>query len=218
MMFRQVLYTQWKWSAWAVVTTAVAAFTLPLVSVQRAGANTEATDVLYLLGDVAGVGYMYPFLAVAAGITIALLTWAPDHAGRHVYALSLPVPRWYYALLRYGAGTLLLVPTMLALWIGALVATSSATIPQGLDAYPTAIAFRFALATLFGFSMFFALAAGTVRTAIIALGVAPTAIIVTNQIIISFGGPNLVWTALEYLIRLPGPMELLFEPWMLINV
>src|SRR5204862_382884 len=51
----------------------------------------------------------------------------------------------------------------------ALLATMSAAIPAGLQGYPVALAVRFALAVLVAFAVFFAVSAGTARTAGIVL-------------------------------------------------
>lgn len=218
-MFREILRTQWKWSAWAVIVATVASFALPVLTVQDAGViNPDAVDVVAMMGRVLIVGAFYPIVALGAGVAMALLIWAPDHRSHHVYALSLPVPRWYYTLLRLAAGAVLLLPAVLALWIGALIATAVSTIPVGLEAYPGAITIRFALALLLGYAFFFALASGTMRTTAILLGIVPVAFIALSQLIALVGGPNLLALAWNWIADLPGPFRLLFDPWLLINV
>jgi hypothetical protein len=218
-MFREILRTQWKWSAWAVVLATVASFVLPVMTVQDAWRiNADGADVAQMMARAEVVGSFFPILALAAGIAMALLTWAPDHRGAHVYALSLPVPRWRYVLLRLAAGAVLLAPAVLALWIGAVVATAASTIPTGLHAYPTAITVRFAVALLLGYAFFFSLASGTMRTTVILLGILPVAAITLNAFIVLVGGPSLLAAAWDEIVTLPGPFRLLFEPWLLINV
>jgi hypothetical protein len=79
-MFRQILRTQWQWSAWAVVIATVASFMLPVLTVQSAGLiNPDTADVLGMMARVGMVGVFYPMLALAAGVTMALLIWTPDH-------------------------------------------------------------------------------------------------------------------------------------------
>jgi hypothetical protein len=217
-MFREVLRTQWKWSVWAVIVAAIAGFALPVLTVQDAGLiNPDAVDVVNMMARVEIVGTFYPILALGAGVAMALLVWAPDHRGNHVYALSLPLPRWHYTLLRLAAGAVLLAPVVITLWIGALIATAASTIPVGLHVYPGAITVRFALALLLGYAFFFALASGTIRTTAIVLGIVPVAFIALSGLITLVGGPNLlnlVW----WVADLPGPFRLLFDPWLLINV
>jgi len=67
----------------------------------------------------------YPMLALAIGITLALSSWNWDHQLKHVYALSLPVTRLEYSLLKMGAGAALAMLPVIGLWIGAHVASMS---------------------------------------------------------------------------------------------
>src|SRR5205814_3499155 len=102
-MFRVILYTQWKWSRLIVVLGSVAGFALPIISLQGA-ARPDASPLTPgdLLHTVQSWGVLYPVLAATLGLLVALATWAPDHRGRHVHALVLPLPRWRYVLLRFG--------------------------------------------------------------------------------------------------------------------
>src|SRR5205809_6225883 len=151
-MFRVMLYSQWKWTRLIVALGSVAAFALPLVSVQGAArADSSPLQAGELLQAVQSWGTLYPVLAAALGLLIAMMTWAPDHRGRHVHALSLPVPRWRYVLLRFTAGAVLLAAPIAAVSAGALLATWSATIPPGLQGYPVVLGVRFALAALVAF-------------------------------------------------------------------
>src|SRR6266567_1040599 len=153
-MFRVMLYSQWKWSRLIVLLGSVAGFALPLISVHGAArADSSPLQAPELLHAVQSWGVLYPVLAATLGLLVAIASWTPDHRGRHVYALVLPVPRWRYVLLRFGAGALLLAAPITAVLVGALLATSSAAIPAGLQGYPVALAVRFAVS------------AGTARTA-----------------------------------------------------
>src|SRR6058998_4429916 len=135
-MFRVLLYSQWKWTRLIVALGSIAAFALPIVSVQGAArADASPLQAGELLQAVQSWGTLYPVLAAALGLLVAITTWAPDHRGRHVHALSLPVPRWRYVALRFGAGTALLAAPIVAVVAGALLATWSATIPAGLQGY-----------------------------------------------------------------------------------
>src|SRR2546425_4372288 len=164
-MFRVMLYSQWKWTRLIVALGSVAAFALPIVSVQGAArADAGPLQAGELLHAVQSWGTLYPVLAAALGLLVAIATWAPDHRGRHVHALSLPLPRWRYVLLRFGAGAALLAPPIVAVVAGALLATWSATIPAGLQGYPLALGIRFALAVLVAYAVFFAVSAGLART------------------------------------------------------
>ena len=218
-MFRMILYTQWKWSRLVVLPAVLAGFALPLLSVQLA-TRTELNrwQVRGLLDSVASWGVFYPVLAATLAVLLAITAWGSDHRGKHVYALSLPVPRWHYALLRLGAGAVLLVAPVVALWIGALLATASASIPAGLHADPTALALRFALATLVAYTIVFSISAGTTRTAGYIL--AAVAVVFAVQVLVKVAGVNinLVGTIIDRIQIWPGPLEIFTGRWMLIDV
>jgi len=218
-MFRMMLYTQWKWSRLAVVLGAVGAFALPVLSVGQFGASRASRwEVQAMLGSIQAWGVLYPVLAIVLGLSIAALAWTYDHRGRHVYALSLPIPRWHYVLLRFGAGAVLLAGPVIALWAGTLAATGAATVPAGLHAYPTTLALRFALATLLAYSLFFAAASGTMRTARYILGA--IGLIVAVDVLSAMAGMNLhiFESVFLRLIVWPGPLDILTGRWMLIDV
>lgn len=218
-MFRAILYTQWKWSRVAVLLTTVVAFTIPVLSVQAAGiADPTPWNAVDVLGTVQGWSAWYPFLALAIGLLGATTAWNQDHRGKHVHALTLPIPRWHYVLLRYGAGAVLLGASVFALWIGALVATSTATIPPGLESYPTALAFRFGLAVLVAFSLFFAISAGSTRTAAYVLFAIGGLLLIQLLLALANVDVNVVSPIFDRLITWPGPFEIFTGRWMLIDV
>ena len=217
-MFRAILYTQWKWSRLVLLLATLAAFALPLLSVQSARQTMGYWEIRQVLGAVQGWGVLYPVLASAIALIVAMVAWTPDHRGRHVYALSLPLPRWHYALLRFAAGATLLAAPVLAVWLGGIVATSLAVIPAGLHAYPTMLAARFALATLVVYSIFFAISAGTVRTAGYFLGA--LGLLVAFEGVANAAGAeiHLFEKLVVLLIVWPGPFDVLTGRWMLIDV
>jgi len=218
-MFRVMLYSQWKWTRLIVALGSIAAFALPLVSVQGAArADSNPLQAGELLQAVQSWGTLYPVLAAALGLLVAIATWAPDHRGRHVHAMSLPLPRWRYVLLRFGTGTTLLAAPVFAVSAGALLATWSATIPAGLQGYPVALAIRFALAVLVAYAVFFAVSAGTARTAGIILGLIGGVILV--QIIAGVANVDLdLFGRVQVLVlNWPGPLAIFTGRWMLIDV
>lgn len=214
-MFRVILYSQWKWTRLIVALGTVAGFLLPILSVQGAGPETEAGD---LLPAIQSWGVLYPVLAATLAVLLAIMTWAPDHRGRHVHALTLPVPRWRYALLRFGAGLVLITPAILAVLVGAVLATTMAVIPPGLRAYPVALAVRFALAVGVGYSIFFAISAGTSRTAGVLLGFVATLIVVQVVAGAAHVNPDLPARVQTALLTWPGPLAIFTGRWMLIDV
>ena len=218
-MFRVMLYSQWKWTRLIVLVGSVAGFALPLVSVRGAApGDSSPLQAPELLHAVQSWGVLYPVLAASLGLLVAIATWTPDHRGRHVYALALPLPRWRYVLLRFGAGSLLLAAPIMAVLVGALVATSSAAIPAGLQGYPIALAVRFALAVLVAFAVFFAVSAGTARTAGIVLALIGGVVLV--QVIASVARVDLDLLGKLQMVVLnwPGPLAIFTGRWMLIDV
>src|SRR5437763_8196870 len=118
-MFRAVLYSQWKWSRLIVVLGTVGAFAIPLLSLQGAArADRGALQAQELLRAVQSWGTLYPLLATALGLLLAIAAGAADHRGRHIHALTFPLERWSYVLLRFGAGRFLLVARRAAVRVG----------------------------------------------------------------------------------------------------
>jgi hypothetical protein len=235
-MFRQILFVTWKATRFGMIPFIMAAFGLPLLSVQgvrhaaAAGVPLEdgrITTGAEVLEWVTEWSHLYPALALALGAVLALLVWNWDHRGTHVYPLSLPLPRWKYVLLKMGAGGVLLLIPVGVLWLGSLLAVSTVEIPDGLRAYPTAITFRFLLATLIAFAVFFALAAGTIRTAVILLIVWIALVFLGEGVPPILGGlldmPRLSrFHFLDWILNTsmswPGPFEVFAGNWLLIDV
>lgn len=114
-MFRSLLYLHWKQISLPLIPFILAAYALPLLSVQGLGTPPGMdSSMLEAYRIVAGAEIWlpaFPLLAAFIGITLALSSWNWDHQLGHVHALSLPLPRWRYALLKMGAGaTLALLP------------------------------------------------------------------------------------------------------------
>src|SRR2546427_9816753 len=138
-MFRVMLYSQWKWTRLIVALGSVAAFALPIVSVQGAArADASPLQAGELLQAVQSWGTLYPVLAAALGLLVAIATWAPDHRGRHAHALSLPVARWRHVLLRFASGATQLALPILAVLAGAKLEAGSAHFPAALLEYAAA--------------------------------------------------------------------------------
>jgi len=218
-MFRAILYSQWKWSRLIIAVGTIAGFALPLVSLQGAArADRSPLEAEALLHAVQAWGVLYPLLAAALGLLVAIVTWAPDHRGRHIHALTLPLPRWRYVLLRFATGATVLAVPILAVGIGALIAVAAATLPPGLHGYPLALALRFALAALVAYALFFAVSAGTARTAGIILGVIGAIVVVQVFASVANVELNLADHLQTVLTNWPGPLAVFTGRWMLIDV
>jgi len=218
-MFRAILYSQWKWSRLIVAVGTIAGFALPLVSLQGAArADRSPLEAEALLHAVQAWGVLYPLLAAALGLLVAIVTWAPDHRGRHIHALTLPLARWRYVLLRFATGATVLAGPILGVTIGALIAVAAATLPPGLHGYPLALAVRFALAALVAYALFFAVSAGTARTAGIILGVIGAIVVVQVFASVANLELNLADHLQMVLTNWPGPLAVFTGRWMLIDV
>ena len=218
-MFRAILYSQWKWSRLIVAVGTIAGFALPLVSLQGAArADRSPLEAEALLHAVQAWGVLYPLLAAALGLLVAIVTWAPDHRGRHIHALTLPLARWRYVLLRFATGATVLAGPILGVTIGALIAVAAATLPPGLHGYPLALAVRFALAVLVAYALFFAVSAGTARTAGIILGVISAIVVVQVFASVANLELNLADHLQMVLTNWPGPLAVFTGRWMLIDV
>jgi len=218
-MFRALLYSQWKWSRLIVVLGTVAGFALPIISLQGAArADRGPLQAQELLRAVQSWGSLYPVLAAALGLLVAIATWAPDHRVRHVHALSLPLPRWLYVLLRFGSGVTVLAGPVLAVLVGALLATTLASLPVGLQGYPLALALRFAMAVLVAYAVFFAVSAGTARTAGVILGVIGSVIVVQIVANVANVELDLLGKLQVVILNWPGPLAVFTGRWMLVDV
>ena len=217
-MFRAILATQWKWSRGLLLALTCTAFALPFLSLRAAAAPLAQLDAGMLLSIMESFGAFYAVAAATIGLMIAMIAWSADHSGRHVYALSLPIARWKYVAMRFGAGALTIAPPVIALWIGASVALMVTSIPTGLTTHPLALAIRFALAALVAYAVFFAISSGTRRTAGIILGVVlgALAVQVVGEL---FGLRMAAATALfDMLTNWSGMLGVFNGRWMLIDV
>jgi hypothetical protein len=218
-VFRVILYSQWKWSRLIVGFGTTAAIALPILSVRASGAqDPDPLRAASVLAAMRSWSVLYPVLAAALGLLIAAAAWAPDHRGGHVHALSLPVQRWRYVLMRFAAGLTLLAAPVGALLLGALIATGTTAMPPGLQAYPVALALRFALAVMVAFALLFAVSAGTTRTAGAILGAIATLVVI--QVLASAAGVDLDVLGRMQVIFLewPGPLAVFTGRWMLLDV
>jgi ABC-type transport system involved in multi-copper enzyme maturation permease subunit len=216
-MLNAILRIQWKACRHVLAALCLAGFALPMVSVRVGWKWTEA-NLPRFLTEMELWGFFYPGLAAVVALVLAVAIWSSDRKGQHVYALILPLPRWRYVLLRYGAGVILLMPIVLALWLGAMVATLGVNLPPGLRLFPHALALKFAIVLLLLFGFAFAAAAASRRT--IAIGMRALGLFLALHIAVILLRPqtNLLWTVVSALAQWPGPLAPLGGRWMLIDV
>ena len=219
-MYRQVLHAQWLALRLPVVLLAVLAFAVPLLTVTYGGSREGAPTgrVAEWLFAAQQIGVLIPGLALLLGLLLGIGVWAHDHAGKHVYALSLPVSRERYVWLHFTAGAALLLVPVVALGIGALIAVFSVTLPSGIHAYPLQLTARFLLASLICYSIFFAISISTKRAALAILGII-CGILLADLVLSVVGVSGSVTpTVFMWLTNWPGPLSILIGRWALFDV
>ncbi len=219
-MFREMLRMQWRSTGIIGAALAVVAFAAPLVTVLY-GANLGQASTFAVaswLDAAAAVGAAVPVIALVAGVLLGMAVWSADHLGGHVYALSLPLPRWRYVVLRFGAGLALLAAPIVALGAGAFIATAVVDLPEGLHAYPLEMTVRFAAAALVCYALFFALSSATKRIALALLGVVG-GFALADVLLVALGqGSMVLATGFRLLTTWPGPLAILMGRWALFDV
>ncbi len=217
--FKAILRVQWARSRMLVTVFALACFGLPLFIIGQRFTNAYdrylSVGRFLELADM--VGRAFPLLALSLGVVAGVMAWADDQRMGHVYALSLPMARERYVLLRFAATGLTLLLPVAGLLAGGLIASSVVVLPSGIHAYPLTLTARFALALAACFSVFFALAGATRRAArVVALLL--VALIVGDLSLMMFdAGFSLTGSLLEGATRWPSPFELLTGSWALFN-
>jgi hypothetical protein len=203
-----------------VAILAVLCFGAPLATVVYGGnlARESSYVIASWLAAAAAVGGALPVLALLTGLFLGMASWMADHAGQHVYALSLPVARWHYVLLRFGAGAMLLLVPVAAMGAGALLATTAVDLPAGIHAFPMVLTGRFALAALVCYALIFALSAATRQVALALLG-ALGGFFAADVLLGAFGQqPVVLPTMFKLLTTWPGPLAILMGRWALFDV
>jgi len=228
-MYQPMLFLHWKQIRFGLIPFILAAFSLPLLTVQGLGmplwADSASLDAYRIVSQNQDFLMFYPLLALGVGITLALSAWNWDHQLKHVYALSLPVSRMEYTMLKMGAGAALALLPVAGLWLGAHLATMTIALPEGIHAYPNQLATRFALAVLVSYAALFAMAAGTMRTTIYIVSAVIAFFVVggtsteflANYFTVFESRSFLQW-AVELLASAPGPFEIFTGSWTLIDV
>src|SRR5688572_20031303 len=222
-----MLFMHWKQARFILIPFIVAAFGLPLLVVQGfgPGADPMSMEAYNIVAAYQVWLPFFPMLAVAIGAVLALTAWNWDHQLGHVYALSLPLARRDYVMLKMGAGVALAVVPTVALWLGAQIASASIALPEGLRAYPNQLAVRFFLAVLMTYALFFAMGAGTIKTTVWIVSTVLIFFLVGDLVSGAlayffpvFDGVNLVSAATSWIVRAGGPLEFFTGNWTLIDV
>ncbi len=220
-MFRAVLYTQWKWSRPAILLAVLVAGYIPLTALRGMPYKSESTyHIPSLYSGIIMASTYYQWLALFTAVIVAISTWQADGHRQHVYALSLPVPRWKFVLLRFAAGTTLLGVVAIAVGLFGAVATAIAPLPSMLHAYPFGLAVRFWLGSLIPFGLIFALLVSSPkRVRLVVAGVAT--VIVVDMALAAMGlidKPVVLGTFFDAIYSGRGPLAAFLSKWMLVDV
>jgi hypothetical protein len=117
------------------------------------GLNPSAMSMRQIEQFASAFGAMTATWAVFTGLITALGVWSPDEQGRHIYALSLPVSRGHYVMLRLALGAMVLSALSLVQGIIAVGLAAWIAPPPPLQAYPVAVSVRAWLTTLTTFAL-----------------------------------------------------------------
>ena len=215
-MFKAILETQWKWTRGVVLAATLAGFAIPIASLQAAHAASNESQIEFV-STMQLWGAAYALLAAALGLFVAFAAWAHDHRGRHVYALSLPISRARYALMRFGAGATFLAPTVIAVFAACVLVSTLGGIPEGLRTYSGAVTLRFAFAALVAYALFFAVASSTQKAAGILLGVLAAVLLTQYGLELADVRVDLMGRAMELLMSSPGVLSVFTGRWTLID-
>jgi hypothetical protein len=220
-MFRAVFYTQWKWTRPVIVLAALVAAYIPVTALRTAPYKDAATyHIPSLYSSIAGASAGYQLLALALAVVVAISTWQADINRQHVYALSLPLPRWKFVLLRFGAGASLLGIVAVAVSLFGGIAAALAPLPPMLHAYPIGLGVRFWLGALIPFSLIFALLASN-QKAVRVLVIGLVTLIAVDYLLSAFGvtrDPVIIRWLVDATYSSRGPLAAFLSKWMLIDV
>ncbi len=219
-MFKAILYTQWKWARPVILLAVLVAGWIPIQALRSASFETMTYHVPSLYSSVMSASVGYQLLALAVAVVVAISAWQADAHRQHVYALSLPIARWKFVLMRFGAGAALLGVVAAAVGIFGGVAAALAPLPSMLHAYPVGLAMRFWLGTLIPFGLIFALLSSNPRRVKIVV-IALVTIVATDLLLATFGVTQqpVMFTLLgERLYSEGGPLTAFLSRWMLIDV
>ncbi|MEO5567359.1 MAG: hypothetical protein ABIR92_02635 [Gemmatimonadaceae bacterium] len=219
-MFNALLTVQWKWTRIWVLFATIIGFAIPMTSARPLMFRESVYRITAgdIVSTMQSAGVVYAVLAGGIGLAVAFLAWNADQKGRHIYALSLPVSRSRYALMRFGAGSVFLLIPAAGVLLGCLVAIALAQIPAGMHAYPVTLTLRFLLASFVAFSIFFGVAAASQKAAATLL-VGIGGFIVLAVIIGAMGvRTDIIGKTLTLIFAEPGVLSIFTGRWMLIDV
>jgi len=215
MIFLAMLRVQWRWCRGIILPGAAVAALLPFLTLRGIGPTMMPVEAM---SGVKAWSPIYPAVAALLGLLVALASWASDRRGQHIHALTLPIERWKYVLLRFLGGMLLLAAPIIVFTAAARWATASVVLPVGLTIYPWSLSFRFGVGVLLAFALFFAILSGTPRTAAIVLSLVVGVVLLDLFVAYFFPRVGIANDLLAALFNGPGPFALFAGRWMLVDV
>lgn len=218
-MFPMLFRLMWMRTRGGLAIAAVVGFAVPLVMIAGGGGlAVEGAPVDLWLRQAELVGQILPVATVFLGVYVGIMAWADDHAGQHVYALSLPVRREVLAIHRFASGSILLLLPAASLLLGSLIATAAIDLPGGVRAYPIALVGRFVLAAFTCYAIFFAVSIATRRAVFFVLATIGAVLLGELLLLLAGSSFDLVKTVVTGLTTWPGPFEVLTGRWALFDV
>jgi hypothetical protein len=217
-MFAAILRTQWKWTRGFSLVAFVLGFGIPLLSLIALESGRLEFSPSLVVRNMQTFGLFYALLAGASGLACAMFAWGHDHRGRHVYALSLPIPRASYTGMRFGAGSIFLLIPVAGVLAGCLVGIAAVQMPPGLHAYPVALTIRFLLACFVAYAMFFAILASSAKASawvLAAIGGLVALLFFLSALDI---GADVIYGVAQSLFGDHGLLSVFTGRWMLIDV
>lgn len=217
-MFLAILWTQWKWTRGAALIAFVLGFSIPLLSLLGLETTRGTFSPMLVVRNMQQFGAMYALLAAGSGLACAMFAWGHDHRGRHVYALTLPIPRSTYTAMRFGAGAICLLVPVAGVLAGCLVGLAAVDVPTGLSAYPLALTVRFLVACFVSYALFFAILASSTKASAYVLG-GIGAMVLLVFLLNAFGvGAEVRAVLVQALFGDRGLLSVFTGRWMLIDV
>lgn len=158
--------------------------------------------------------------AIVLGATSGF-QWAEEGSrNKGVYLMCLPLERWHLLLLEFAvAVTFVLGGTLLTYAVG--VATSAvAPIPEGLHAYPGALAMRFLSMALVVLAVFFgpSRAAANADPRHARSWLVAVLLLIVGAIVGEVLGANVIGRVAAFLFNPGGPLHFLLGTWMLVDL
>ncbi len=218
-MFRQILFTQLRWTRTMIAAMAILTFLTPAMAWWLGATRVlNPQSPRAIMAGFQSVSMILIITSLLGAFLVAAYPWTQDAAAKHVLPLSLPVTWRRYVAMRFGAGALTLVLPALTLWLGSVATLALIDLPSTLRAYPGTLALRFLLATLMAYAGTFALQylAGR-RSAIVMLVVLLGGLVL--GLVLQFAGLNfIVERFFEFLTTSPGPLAVFAADWKLVDV